>query len=126
MIDAHAMDLIVTADRIRTLTDLDGGVTAVGVRGGRIAALGTRDDAAGWRGASTRVVDLGDATVTPGLIDAHVHPVLGAGLTRGVGLLGVDDLQDVRRLLAEHAATLEPRAWVLGWGLDPNVVLRTD
>lgn len=122
MIDARAMDLIVTADRIRTLADLDGGATAVGVRAGRIAALGTRDDVAGWRGPTTRVVDLGDATVTPGLIDAHVHPVLGAGLTRGVGLLGVGGLQDVRRVLAEHAATLEPGAWVLGWGLDPNVV----
>ena len=55
------------------------------------------------------------------MIDAHIHPVLGAQLTRGVGLWGLD-LDGVRRVLAEHAATLEPDAWVLGWGLDPNVV----
>jgi len=115
------MDLIVAADRIRTLTAAEPGATALGIRGDRIAALGSRDDIAAWRGAATRVVDLGDATVTPGLIDAHVHPVLGAQLTRGVGLLGLD-LDGVRRALAEHAATLEPGAWLLGWGLDPNAV----
>ena len=115
------MDLIVAADRVRTLADGDPRVTAVGIRDGRIAALGTRDDVAAWRGAATRVIDLGDATVTPGLIDAHVHPVLGAQLTRGVGLLGLD-LDGVRRAVAECAASLAPDAWVLGWGLDPNVV----
>ena len=115
------MDLIVAADHIRTLTDAELGVTAIGIRAGRIAALGSRQDIAAWRGATTRVVDLGDATVTPGLIDAHVHPVGGAQLTRGVSLLGLD-LEGVRRALAAHAATLDPGAWVLGWGLDPNVV----
>ena len=115
------MDLVVAADRIRTLADPDLGPTAVGIRGGRIAALGTREDIPAWRGSTTQVIDLGNATVTPGLIDAHIHPVLGAGLTRGAGLLGLD-LRDVRRTLAEHAATVEPGEWVLGWGLDPNVV----
>jgi predicted amidohydrolase YtcJ len=115
------MDLIVAADRFRTLADEEPGVTAVGIRDGRIAALGSREDAGAWRGAATRVVDLGAATVTPGLIDAHVHPVLGAKLTRGVGLLGLD-FDGVRRALAAHAATVEPGGWVLGWGLDPNVV----
>ena len=119
--DGHGMDLVVAADTIRTLTGHGGGATAVGVRGGRIAAVGTRDDIASWRGAATRVVDLGSATITPGLIDAHIHPVLGAGLTRGAALLGLD-LDGVRRALAEHAAIVEPGGWVLGWGLDPNVV----
>jgi predicted amidohydrolase YtcJ len=119
------MDLIVAADTIRTLAgpraDDRGEVTAVAIRAGRIAAVGGRDDVAAWRGSSTRVVDLGAATITPGLIDAHIHPVLGAQLTRGAALLGLD-LDEVRRALAEHAATVEPGGWVLGWGLDPNVV----
>ena len=86
---------------------------------GRIAALGTRSDVAAWRSPATRLIDLGSATVTPGLIDSHIHPVLGAQLTRGVAMLGMD-LDGVRNALAEHAATLEPGAWVLGWGLEPN------
>ena len=115
------MDLVVAADRFRSLADEEPDTTAVGIRGGRIAALGTRADIPAWRGATTRVVDLGDATVTPGLIDAHIHPVLGAQLTRGVALSGLD-LDGVRRELAAYAATVERDAWVLGWGLDPNVV----
>jgi predicted amidohydrolase YtcJ len=115
------MDLIVIADRIRTMADVDQGATAVAIRAGRIAAVGGREDVSDWRGPGTRVVDLGAATVTPGLIDAHIHPVLGAGLTRGVALSGLD-LDGVRRELAAHVATLAPDAWVLGWGLDPNAV----
>ena len=51
------MDLIVTADRIRTMADAGLGVTAVAIRDGRIAALGSREDVDAWRGAATRVVD---------------------------------------------------------------------
>src|SRR5436309_3817073 len=49
--------------------------TAVAVRGDRIAALG--EDAERMAGPTTRVVDLRDGLVTPGINDAHCH--LGAG-----------------------------------------------
>ena len=51
------MDLIVSADRIRTMADDDEAATAVAIRGGRIAAVGTREDVSRWRGPATRVVD---------------------------------------------------------------------
>ena len=75
-----------------------------------------------WRGPATRVVDLGAATVTPGLIDAHIHPVLGAQPhPRRRAARGSTSTAYAERWLL-HAATVEPDAWVLGWGLDPNVV----
>jgi len=45
------------------------------VRGERIAAVGTQVE----HPADARVVDLGDATLLPGLIDAHVHLFLHPG-----------------------------------------------
>lgn len=45
------------------------------VRGERIVAAGTRVD----RPADARVLDLGDRTLLPGLIDAHVHLFLHPG-----------------------------------------------
>ena len=45
------------------------------VRSGRIAAVGSRDSIR--IPAGSRVLDLGDATLLPGLIDAHVHLLLG-------------------------------------------------
>ena len=45
------------------------------VRGERIAAVGTQVE----RPADANIVDLGDATLLPGLIDAHVHLFLHPG-----------------------------------------------
>ena len=58
----------------------------------------------------------------PGLTDAHVHPVMGAGLTRGVRLLEAATADEVRAAVADEAAGLASDAWVLGWGLNPNAV----
>ena len=67
------------------------------VVGERIKAVGTAVE----HPAGARVIDLGDATLMPGLIDAHVHLFLHPG---------AEDLQTVgesvpwRTILAEHAA----------------------
>jgi imidazolonepropionase-like amidohydrolase len=45
------------------------------VRGGRVAAVGSRDSIP--IPAGSRVMELGDATLLPGLIDAYVHLLLG-------------------------------------------------
>jgi predicted amidohydrolase YtcJ len=119
-------DLIVLAGAVHTL-DRPGGAgghrppTAVAVRDGVIAAVGTRDDVRDWRGRHTEVIDVGAAVLTPGLTDAHSHPVMGLQLAQDVDLSAARDLDDVRFRLAAAAAGRSPDAWVLGWGLDPNV-----
>jgi imidazolonepropionase-like amidohydrolase len=61
------------------LLDIDSGrMLAPGevlVRGERIAAVGSKVE----HPADARVIDLGDTTLLPGLIDAHVHLFLHAG-----------------------------------------------
>ena len=60
------------------------GPVVVIVRGERIAEV--RDGGAAPAGA--RLIDLGDATLLPGLIDVHVHltsdPTTGTGLVAGI------------------------------------------
>ncbi len=112
-----AADLILMADRIHTLA---GGraPTAIATAGGVITALGDRADARHWRGPHTEVIDLGDATITPGLVDGHFHPVMGIGLTRGVDLSSVRTVEGLTSAL--RAADVAPGGWLEGWGLDPN------
>jgi imidazolonepropionase-like amidohydrolase len=70
------------------------------VKGDRIVAVGAHVD----RPAGAEVIDLGDATLMPGLIDAHVHLFLH---------VGAEDLQTVqesvpeRTLIAAGAATTD-------------------
>lgn len=96
----------------------------VAVAGGRIAAVGPSWDAADWVARAGRVIDVGDATVAPGLIDAHIHPILGASVARGLDLSGVTEFEAVRAALADYAAATDHvvgRDWLFAWGLDPVI-----
>jgi predicted amidohydrolase YtcJ len=95
--------------------------TALAAAGGRIAALGDDREIRALADASTTVIDLGGAVVTPGLVDGHIHPVTGAELTHGLDLSGCGDLDQVRGALAAAVRDLPRGAWLHGWGLDPNV-----
>ncbi|MFE5486798.1 amidohydrolase [Streptomyces sp. NPDC056527] len=111
-----APDLVLVNARVREpeLT----GATAVAVRDGLITAVGDDTDALAWRGQGTETVDLGGATLTPGLTDAHSHPVWGLEMFTGTDLSGVRDLDELRAALA----TAERRdGWIVGVALDHNV-----
>ncbi|MEY9872975.1 putative amidohydrolase YtcJ [Streptacidiphilus sp. MAP12-33] len=118
---SSAPDTVVLAARIHTLSpDPAPGspVTAVAVKDGLITAVGDAAQARAWRGKDTEVIDLGDATLTPGLTDGHSHPVLGLDLATGADLSAVRDLDGLRAALAAAPRT---DGWVIGWGLDHNV-----
>ncbi|MFI8965130.1 amidohydrolase [Streptomyces sp. NPDC053493] len=111
-----APDLVLVDARVRT-PDLTAH-TAVAVRDGRITALGDDTDARAWRGPGTEVVDLGGATLTPGLTDAHSHPVWGLEMSAGTDLSAVTDLDGLRAALRD---AVRQDGWVLGHALDHNV-----
>lgn len=94
---------------------------AIAVRDGRVAAIGGRADMAALVGDGTRVLELAGATILPGFVDSHIHPVFGIELTRGADLSGCRTLDDVESALRSEAAGLSEADWLLGWGLDPNV-----
>ena len=113
-------DLILACDNILTLDPRRPAASAVAVAGGFVTAVGDRRDIAAWRGNRTEVIDLGRATLTPGLTDSHLHPVMGLEMTAGLDLSGCADLASVRAALRAAASASGPEGWVLGWGLDPN------
>ena len=109
-----AADLIVLADRVHTMAPGSPEVTAIAMAGGVITATGDRADARDWRGPGTRVIDLGPATVTPGLVDGHFHPVGGIGLTHGTDLSRTRTIDDLVAALRAAARDLPRGGWVRG------------
>src|SRR5690606_6880028 len=86
---------------------------------GRILALGTRD-AIQTQFPDGAVLDLGPATVIPGLIDAHGH-VAGLGLAAmQADLVGTTSKDEALQRLHDFAATLPEGVWLLGGGWDQN------
>lgn len=112
------VDLVVEDARIHTLDAGRPPATSMAVLHGRVVALDGDVDGVRPR----RRVRLGGATVLPGFNDAHCHPVL-----LGTTLAELDlsertchDVEDVYRLVAEHARVVPPGGWIIGAGYDQN------
>ena len=59
---------------------------AVAVKGKRIAFVGDEAGVQSLIGPQTRVVDLAGKMLLPGFVEGHIHPLVGAALTRGADL----------------------------------------
>lgn len=110
-------ELIVLARRIHLL----GGarpVRALLVRGGRVALAGTEEAVRAAALPGARVERLGEATVTPGLTDAHVHLTTWALARRAVELRGARTPEEAAARVAEAARA--GSGWILGQGWNGN------
>lgn len=115
-----ATTTVYVAERIRTLDPAKPQVQALAVKDGKVLATGTKDEVLAAAGKDARVVDLGSATVVPGLTDAHGHL---AGLGRGlvtVDLQGVDTKEEALERLASAPSSAFQGEWLLGRGWDQN------
>ena len=72
---------VLTAARIRTVDSRCPIATAVAIRGDRIVAVGSLDEVRAALGDAEYELDTthADDVMLPGLIDQHLHPILGAG-----------------------------------------------
>ncbi|MBR3053863.1 MAG: amidohydrolase [Firmicutes bacterium] len=85
---------------------------ALGVRGGKVAFVGSREEAGAFGAAE--VIDLGSRTVMPGFIDTHVHVIPSGIFMTSADLSGAADLAEVLIRLEDHAAKVHGKGWVLG------------
>ena len=91
---------------------------AVAIRGGRITLVGAREAVEAQKGPQTEVVDLGGATLLPGLVDSHSHILeLGAKLS-AVDLVGVATEAEAVDRVAAYAAKVPKGEWIAGRGWD--------
>jgi hypothetical protein len=111
---------VYVARRVRTLDAERPIAEALSVRAGKVLAVGTRDEVLAAAGEGARVVDLGDATVVPGLTDAHGHLAgLGQSLA-AVSLEGTTSREEVLSRVAAAPATAWQGDWLVGRGWDQN------
>ncbi|MDN3445963.1 amidohydrolase [Microbacterium sp. APC 3901] len=117
-------DVIITGARIITMDPRRPLASALAIRGGRVLAVGDDSTVAEWRGPSTEVRERRGVTITPGLIDAHLHPIQGLELTVGADLGGITEasaLLGALRAEADRALREDADPWVRGWNLDYDV-----
>lgn len=117
----HAVDLVLTNGRITTFADEHGPAEAqsVAIAGGRILAVGSDGELAGYQAIAERVVDVGGRRVIPGLFDSHVH-AMRAGVSWTVSLHWEDvrSIEDGLAMIRARAAEVPAGTWIAvigGW-----------
>ena len=116
---AAGQTTVLTAARIHTMDPARPRAEAMAWEDGRIVAVGSRDEVLRAHPGAIRI-DAGEATIVPGLIDAHAH-VGDLGWLRGnVDLTGTGSVDEVIARLREHARAHPGRPWLLGYGWDQN------
>jgi predicted amidohydrolase YtcJ len=88
------------------------GATGVAIEGGRIAAVGGREVAAGARDS----VDARGGLILPGFDDAHIHLLSGAREANGALLYPLETVEAIQDRIRAHAAAHREEPWVLGRG----------
>jgi imidazolonepropionase-like amidohydrolase len=82
---------------------------------GRVVAVDT--GAAGAPG-SAEVLDFGDATIMPGLVDAHIHLAFDAGLDPLGRLSGIDDEQLLKEMQSAARQALLAGITTVRWATE--------
>ena len=114
-------DLLFKNGSILTMEDSPAAVEALAVRGGRIQAAGTLQEVSRLAGERTRTIDLGGRSLTPGLIDAHSHPMGFGHMELHFVLVRppkVHNFETLGRTLAQAAAKLPRGEWVVARGFE--------
>ncbi|GAA1306868.1 amidohydrolase [Streptomyces sanglieri] len=113
--------LVLRNARIHTVDPAFPEAQAMAVVDGRIAWLGSDEDARGWTGPDTQVIDAGGKLVLPGFVDAHNHVRLGSD-DACVQLSGATTLDEVHaRIRAWHTANPDTE-WIEAEAFDYSAI----
>ncbi|MBI4537991.1 MAG: amidohydrolase [Gemmatimonadetes bacterium] len=114
----EAADLVLVGGVIWTGDPAVPRAEAVAVRAGRIAAVGSDEEARTLVGPRTRVIELAGRMVMPGIIDSHTHFIRGGFQLSSVDLRDADTPEEFVRRIAAFARGLEPGQWITGGDWD--------
>lgn len=114
-------DLVLLNGKVITVDANDTIAEAIAIKGERIKAVGTTKEIAAMAAPRARRIDLKGRTVTPGLIDTHIHLVGGAireAFEINLSYPNARSIADVQRLVRERVSRAKKGEWIVGSGWD--------
>lgn len=114
-----SLDLILFNGKITTLDSKHPEVSAIGIKNGRVASLGSDEEIKKLASHHTKQIDLKKKRAIPGLNDSHLHLIRG-GLNYNMELRwdGVPSLAYALEMLKKQVRITPPPQWVRvigGW-----------
>jgi predicted amidohydrolase YtcJ len=100
-------------------------VGAMWIKDGRVEKLGSADEVRVAAGTDAKVIELDGATVMPGFIEPHTHPLGTAILGSAINVSGFehDTREEMMNTLREALDGFLPQPWIIAFGWDP-IMLR--
>ncbi|MEU6744553.1 amidohydrolase [Streptosporangium sandarakinum] len=117
-------DRILRAAGIENFDDTSGSdaAHALAIKDGTIIAVGGDEILDHLHGPGTVLHEFPGATITPGLTDAHAHPVWGSiEIGGGLDLGSARTLDEACAVIEQRLHRLPEGAWITGFNLDINV-----
>jgi predicted amidohydrolase YtcJ len=113
-------DLILINGHVLTGHRTPSNHSAIAIHQGRIATVGSNDDALSWKSGSTRVIDLAGRSVAPAFNDAHCH-IMSVGFAAGEVDARTPPNRTINHIverIAERVTTTERGRWIVARGYD--------
>jgi len=117
--DKTSYDLVISGTNIHTLDAAQSSDSFrwIGIKDGRIAALGTRQDVLP---DANLVLQANEDHVYPGFIDAHGHLFGYAEALHTVNLFGTSSVEECIERIEAFIAANPDKEWIIGRGWDQN------
>jgi len=119
-------DTVMFNGRVHTLDDGRPRATAVAMRGGKIALVGSDPEVLETADPDTGTIDLAGRVVVPGFIDTHIHPSMAGQLMMGkldLKALQPPSMSSLIDSVRKKASETPEGEWILGWGYDEERLL---
>jgi predicted amidohydrolase YtcJ len=116
-------DLVLFNGDILTMNPKMPSAQAIAVKGNKISYVGNNQEVIPYIGEKTQVIYLEGKTVLPGFIDTHAHVVDYGRVLTWIDLQKTSSIKEIQTLLSEHIKRVGGGKWVLGRGLNPEVLL---
>jgi predicted amidohydrolase YtcJ len=109
-------DLVLHSGVIYTVDKNYSVAQAIAIKEGRIVYVGPNEGVNRFSGANTRVVDLQNRMIMPGMQDVHIHPISGGILSASCDLNGLSNIAQYRTAITNYANDNPDVEWILGGG----------
>lgn len=96
---------------------------AIGVKDNKIIYVGSNKGVEEYEGPDTKIIDAKGRTVTPGLIETHLHFLMYGSLDNGVINVtypAAKSIEDLKNIIKEEAAKKDKGEWIKLQGYDHN------
>lgn len=115
-------DALIVNAKIFTSNDAHPSAQAMALKDGRIAWVGTDEEAQKLNLArnSAEVVDFSAKSVLPGFVDCHMHAIMLADFATQISILPpkIYSIEDLKKEIKRVRMEQEEGQWIFGWGYD--------